>query len=107
MLDENYYEPVLAPAFHNELTVSPSGLVYNASLKMAHVDTQETGLIVSRNEQKPLLNEFSNNSFTNRRHLSVQPPVSTNFTSSMGGKYSSLMQDLSSQKLNNNRLAPL
>ena len=50
MVDENYYEPVLSPEFHNELSVMPSGLVYSPSLKMHHVDTQETGMIVSRKE---------------------------------------------------------
>ena len=34
MLDDNYYEPVLSAKFHNELTISPSGLVYNPSLQM-------------------------------------------------------------------------
>lgn len=100
MVDENYYEPVLAPEFHNELTVTPSGLVYSPSMRMAHIDTKDTGLLVSRNEQKPLLNEFSYNSLSNRRNLSMQPPqVSTNFTSSIGGgNYSSLMQDVSSMR---------
>ena len=32
MLDDNYYEPVLSANFHNELTISPGGLVYNPSL---------------------------------------------------------------------------
>ena len=31
MVDDNYHEPVLSPAFHNDLNISPSGLIYNSS----------------------------------------------------------------------------
>ena len=42
MVDDNYYEPVLSPDFHNELSISPSGLVYSPSLQMAiHPDPPE------------------------------------------------------------------
>jgi len=34
MVDDNYCEPVLSADFHNELTISPGGLVYNPSLKL-------------------------------------------------------------------------
>ena len=31
MVDDNYHEPVLSPEFHNDLNISPSGLIYNSS----------------------------------------------------------------------------
>ena len=34
MVSENYYEPVLAPEFHNELQISPNGLIHNNSMQM-------------------------------------------------------------------------
>lgn len=77
MIDDNYYQPVLSANFHNELTISPGGLVSNPSLKMMTPDLG--GQDVSRN-QHHLLTEFSQNSFSNRKGMSVQPPP-TNYTS--------------------------
>ena len=33
MVDDDYHEPVLSPEFHNELSISPSGMIYNPSLR--------------------------------------------------------------------------
>ena len=33
MVGDDYYEPVLSPEFHNELSISPNGMIYNPSLR--------------------------------------------------------------------------
>ena len=33
MVDDDYHEPVLSPEFHNELNISPNGMIYNPSLR--------------------------------------------------------------------------
>ena len=60
MVDENYMEPALSNQFHNDLNISPNGLIYtNSKLRL------DIGA-VSRN-QAPL----SKFSYSNRRHQSV------------------------------------
>ena len=46
MMDDDYYEPVLKPEFHNELSISPSGLIYNPSLRQIIGGNQSTDQIL-------------------------------------------------------------
>lgn len=61
MVDENYMEPVLSNQFHNDLNISPNGLIYTSSKLDLDIGT------VSRNQA--FLSKISySNTVSNRRH---------------------------------------
>lgn len=41
MVDDDYHEPVLAAEFHNDLSISPGGMIYNSSIRQLGDQSQD------------------------------------------------------------------